>query len=281
MAVKIITDSTADLPPELIAKYDIRVLPLTVSFGSQTYRDGVDITPGQFYEMLSKSKELPTTSQVNPPAFIAAYQEELDKGNSIVSIHLSSKGSGTYQSAVIAKNTIGSDSIRVIDSLGYSMGLGLMVIEAARMARDGASIEEIENAILDLRDRMNYIFGVDTLEYLRKGGRLSPAKAVIATVMNIKPILEVRNGELEVLDKVRGRKKVLNRIVEIARERGEDWENKTVAIVHAACQDDAIMLRDKIAGMFNPREIIISEVGCVIGTHAGPGTIAFLFPGIK
>ncbi len=277
MGVKIITDSTADLPRELIQKYDIEVLPLMVNFGDKSYRDGVDITPGQFYEMLAGSKILPTTSQVNPPAFVSAYQRALDNGDAVISIHLSSKGSGTYQSAVIARDIIGSDRIFVIDSLGYSMGIGLIALAGARLARAGIAPEEIEKELLDLRDRMNYVFGVDTLEYLKKGGRLSPAKATIATVMNIKPILEVRNGELEVLDKVRGKKKALNRIIQIAREKSQNMEDKTVAIVHAACEEDAVQFRDMVVQEFNPGEVIVSEIGCVIGTHAGPGTIAIMF----
>lgn len=281
MTVRIITDSTADLPQECIDKYDIKVLPLMVNFGDKSYRDGFDITSDQFYKMLVKSKNLPTTSQINPPSFISAYQEELEKGNSVISIHLSSKGSGTYQSAVIAKNTIGSDKIKIIDSLGYSMGMGLMALHGARLSRKDVSIQRIEREIIELRDRMNYVFGVDTLEYLKKGGRLSAAKATIATVMNIKPILEVKDGELEVLDKVRGRKKALNKIIQIARERGENWENQTVSIVHAACEEDALKFKDMIVREFNPGEIIISKIGCVIGTHAGPGTISIFFTGRK
>jgi DegV family protein with EDD domain len=277
MSIKIITDSTADLPKGILEEYDIKVLPLTVNFGDKVYRDGVDLMPSEFYKMLGESTELPTTSQVNPPSFIAAYDEELKNGNSVISIHLSSKGSGTYQSAVIAKNNLASEKIRVIDSLGYSMGIGLLVIEAARMAREGSTLDEIEQKVLDMRDRMQYIFGVDTLEYLKRGGRLSAAKAIIATVMNIKPILQVKQGELEVLDKVRGRKKVLNRIVEIAGERGKNLKEQTMAIVHAECEEDAYRLRDMVAERFNPREIIISEIGCVIGTHAGPGTISLFF----
>ncbi|MBA1334871.1 MAG: DegV family protein [Firmicutes bacterium] len=277
MSVTIITDSTADLPKEIIEEYDIKVLPLTVNFGDRTYRDGVDLTPLQFYELLGKSSELPTTSQINPPSFIAAYGEEIKKGNSVVSIHLSSKGSGTYQSAIIAKNTLDSDKIAVIDSLGYSMGFGIQVLEAARMAREGAGVQEIENRILAGRNRMQYIFGVDTLEYLKKGGRLSAARAAIATVMNIKPILQVKEGELEVLDKVRGRKKVISRIVEIASERGRDLSDQTMAIVHAECLEDAKKLRDMVEERFNPKEIIISDIGCVIGAHVGPGTLALFF----
>ena len=198
-----------------------RGCPLMVNFQDGTYRDGVDLTPGEFYSKLKESKQMPTTSQVNPPAFIDLYKQELEKGNSIVSIHLSSKGSGTYQSAISAKNTLGSDNIEVIDSLGYSMGMGLIAVEGANMAQQGASLDEVRDRMLHMRDRMKYVFGVDTLEYLKKGGRLSPVKATIATVMNIKPILHILDGEIDVMDKVRGRKKVLSRLLEEVEKTGQ------------------------------------------------------------
>ncbi len=277
MSIRIITDSTADLPQELIEKYQIGIAPLMVNFAEQSYRDGVDLTPREFYIKLSESKQMPTTSQVNPPAFVDMYKQELDKGNSIISIHLSSKGSGTYQSAMAAKNTLGSDNIIVIDSLGYSIGMGIMAVEAATMAREGASLKEIRNRMLYMKDRMQYIFGVDTLEYLKKGGRLSPVKATIATVMNIKPILQVLDGEIEILDKVRGRKKVLSRLLEVVQERGNDIEDQTMAVVHSECPEEAARMKEMLLERYNPKDVIIAQIGCVIGTHTGPGTIGVFF----
>jgi DegV family protein with EDD domain len=277
MAIRIISDSTADLPKELIEEYNIRIAPLMVNFADGSYRDGVDLTNREFYKKLSESKQMPTTSQVNPPAFIDMYKQELEKGNSVVSIHLSSKGSGTYQSAVAAKSTLASDDIAVIDSLGYSMGMGLIVTEAATMAREGATLREIEDRVLYMRDRMQYVFGVDTLEYLKKGGRLSPVKATIATVMNIKPILQVLDGEIEVMDKVRGRKKVLGRLIEAIQKTGKDIEGQTLAVVHSECLEEAQKMKEMLLGQFKPKDVLVSEIGCVIGTHVGPGTIAVFF----
>ncbi|MGI6704638.1 MAG: DegV family protein [Clostridia bacterium] len=277
MPVRIITDSTADLPKELIEKYDIGVAPLMVNFQDGTYRDGVDLTPGEFYSKLKESKQMPTTSQVNPPAFIDLYKQELEKGNSIVSIHLSSKGSGTYQSAISAKNTLGSDNIEVIDSLGYSMGMGLIAVEGANMAQQGASLDEVRDRMLHMRDRMKYVFGVDTLEYLKKGGRLSPVKATIATVMNIKPILHILDGEIDVMDKVRGRKKVLSRLLEEVEKTGGNIEEQTLALVHSECPEDAGKMKEMLKERFGPKDVLISQIGCVIGTHVGPGTIAVFY----
>jgi DegV family protein with EDD domain len=248
-----------------------------VNFQDGSFRDGVDLTPAEFYARLSESKQMPTTSQVNPPTFIDLYKEELEKGNSIVSIHLSSKGSGTYQSAVSAKNMLGSDKIEVIDSLGYSMGMGLIVLEGAAMAQQGAGLEEIRDRMLYMRDRMQYVFGVDTLEYLKRGGRLSPMKATIATVMNIKPVLHIQDGEIDMLDKVRGRKKVLSRLLQAVEETGADLANQTLSVVHAECPEDAQDIKELLEQKYSPKEVIVSQIGCVIGTHTGPGALAVFF----
>ncbi|MDD2574122.1 MAG: DegV family protein [Bacillota bacterium] len=277
MPVRIITDSTADLPKELIEKYEIGVAPLMVNFQDGTFRDGVDLTPGEFYSKLKRSKQLPTTSQVNPPAFVDLYRRELEEGNSVVSIHLSSKGSGTYQSALSAKNTLGSDDIAVIDSLGYSMGMGLIAVKGAEMAQQGASLEEVRDRMLHMRDRMKYVFGVDTLEYLKKGGRLSPVKAAIATVMNIKPILHILDGEIDVMDKVRGRKKVLVRLLEEVEKTGGNIEEQTLAVVHSECPEEAEKMKDMLKEKVAPKDVLISQIGCVIGTHVGPGTISVFY----
>lgn len=277
MPVRIITDSTADLPKELIEKYEIGVAPLMVNFQDGTFRDGVDLTPGEFYSKLKRSKQLPTTSQVNPPAFVDLYRRELEEGNSVVSIHLSSKGSGTYQSALSAKNTLGSDYIAVIDSLGYSMGMGLIAVKGAEMAQQGASLEEVRDRMLHMRDRMKYVFGVDTLEYLKKGGRLSPVKAAIATVMNIKPILHILDGEIDVMDKVRGRKKVLVRLLEEVEKTGVNIAEQTLAVVHSECPEEAEKMKDMLKERVAPKDVLISQIGCVIGTHVGPGTISVFY----
>lgn len=277
MPVRIITDSTADLPKDLVEKYDIGIAPLMVNFQDGSYRDGVDLTPEEFFEKLAESKHMPTTSQVNPPVFVDLYKKELERGSAVVSIHLSSKGSGTYQSAVTAKNILDSDNIVVIDSLGYSMGMGLIALEGAKMAKQGAGLKEIRDRMLYMRDRMQYVFGVDTLEYLKRGGRLSPVKATIATVMNIKPVLHILDGEIEVLDKVRGRKKVLSRLLQAVEETGEDLANQTLALVHSLCPEEALNIKEMLMERFGPKDVIISQIGCVIGTHVGPGTIAVFY----
>ena len=170
----------------------------------------------------------------------------------------------------------GQDNIEVID-LGYSMGMGLIAVEGANMAQQGASLDEVRDRMLHMRDRMKYVFGVDTLEYLKKGGRLSPVKATIATVMNIKPILHILDGEIDVMDKVRGRKKVLSRLLEEVEKTGGNIEEQTLALVHSECPEDAGKMKEMLKERFGPKDVLISQIGCVIGTHVGPGTIAVFY----
>jgi len=273
------TDSTSDLPKNYVEEYDIRVVPLTVHFGDEEYRDGYDLTPTEFYAKLTSSSHTPTTSQVPPQRFIEEYEKELIKGNSILSIHLSSKVSGTYQAAVTAKNTLESSNIEVVDSKGMSIGFGLIVLEAAKMLKQGLSIMEIADKVRAMSEKQQYYFSVDTLEYLKRGGRLSPMKAMLGTILNMKPILCVKDGAVEPLDKVRGRKKVFARLLELSKEAGDDFGSQTVAVAHACVPDVAAEFAEEVKKVLNPKEILIAEIGSVIGTHAGPGTIGIFFRG--
>jgi len=277
--IVLFTDSTSDIPKKYVEEYDIRVVPLTVHFGDEEYRDGIDLTPEDFYAKLTKSSHTPTTSQVPPQRFIEEYEKELVKGNTILSIHLSSKVSGTYQAAVTAKNTLESENIHVIDSKGMAIGYGLMVVEAAKMINQGIALEEIIAKVNDLSEKQRYFFSVDTLEFLKRGGRLSPMKAMIGTILNMKPILCVKAGAVEPLDKVRGRKKVLARLIELSKEEGVDFSKQTIGIAHACVPDVVEEFATEVKKELSPKEIIIAEIGSVIGTHAGPGTIGIFFTG--
>lgn len=277
MSIKIITDSTADIPPELLEKYDIRRVPLSVIIGDKSYKDWEEMSPKEFYRIIRETDIIPQTSQVTPNTFMEVYKEEIEKGNSIISIHLTSKASGTYQSALIAKETLNEGDITVIDSKGYSLGIGLMALEAAKMAKEGKTKDEIVNKVYDMIDRMRYIFSVDSLDYLRKGGRLSYAQAFIGGMLNIKPILWVRDGELEVIDKVRGSKKVIEKFLDYMSSFRNDFQDQTIAIVHCDNVEMALQIKEAITQRFKVGDIIVGEVGCVIGAHAGPGTSAVIF----
>lgn len=275
--VQIITDSMIDLPRDLVDKYNIIVIPLTILFGEDEYRDGIDLTGSEFYEKLIQSENLPKTSQIPPSTFIEVFKKTLDQGKEILCINGSSKASGTHQSAVIAKNSLDSNKIQVFDSMGLSFGGGILVYEAARLVEEGKSMGEIIERLNDIRPKVDHIFTVDTLEYLKKGGRLNPMKAAIATMLNIKPILTVIDGLVESIDKVRGSKKVVGKMIELAKEGGKSFENKLVGISHANCPDALETLKEQVLSELNPKELIITEIGCTIGTHAGPGTLAIFY----
>ncbi|KAB3529186.1 DegV family protein [Alkaliphilus serpentinus] len=275
--VKIITDSMTDLPNEIINRYEIKVLPLTISFGEEEYRDGVDLSSQDFYSKLSKAKELPRTSQIPPQVFYDTFKGLLEEGHEILCINGSSRASGTHQSALLAKTDLSSDKIQVFDTMGLSFGGGLLVLEAARMAEEGLKKEDIIVKLTEYKERVDHIFTVETLEYLKKGGRLNPMKAVIGGILNVKPILTVANGIVEPLDKVRGSKKVIGKMVELASERGGDFKDKTIALAHANSPEAVNSLREKVLQELNPKEVITADIGCTIGTHAGPGTLALFY----
>lgn len=275
--IQIITDSMIDIPKDIIEKHNIIVVPLTIIFGDKEYRDGVDLTNSQFYEKLSQSEELPKTSQISPNAFMEIFEKVLNEGNKVLCINGSSRASGTHQSAVIAKNSLESENVEVFDTMGLSFGGGLFVYEAVKMVEDGKKLNEIINRLNEMKLNVDHIFTVDTLEYLKKGGRLNPMKATIATMLNIKPILTVVDGLVEPLDKVRGSKKVVGKMIELAKERGVNFEDKVVGISHANCPETLEKLKDQVLKELNPMELLVTEIGCTIGTHAGPGTLAIFY----
>lgn len=271
--IKIITDSTSDLPKGIAEKYDIEVLPLTIFFDKDEYRDWIDIAPKAFFERMRNSEKLPTTSQVNPNSFQEKYELYLKEYDHIISIHLSSDASGTYNSAVIARDMVDKDRITVIDTRNFTYGFGQMVVEAAKMAKDGKSVEEIVDRVNYLINNVKTLFVVDTLEYLKKGGRLSATKATIGTLLNLKPILTVENGKIVAIDKARGMKKALKRIVEIMQEQGTQLKGQTVKIGHADSLDHLKDFEAAIEEAYGNVEKEEFEIGCVIGVYCGPGTV--------
>ncbi len=275
--IQIITDSMTDIPKELQIRYGIKVIPLTIIFGDSSYLDGVEIEAEEFYIRLSKTDILPQTSQVSPLQFQKAFEQALEDGKQVLCINASSRASGTHQSATIAKDTIGSDDIQVVDTLGLCMGAGLTVIETARFIETGRSLNEATEFARNYSKDIKHIFTVDTVSYLKKGGRIAPGKALVANILNIKPILTVNNGLVEPLDKVRGSKKVINKMISLAQLSSADMKGKTIAIAHANDKDRAEELRKKMMEIMEPKEIIMSHIGCTIGTHTGPGTLAILF----
>ncbi|MHC1684280.1 MAG: DegV family protein [Clostridiaceae bacterium] len=272
--IKIITDSTADLSEEIIKKYDIEVLPLLVTINGETYRDIEEI---QFEELMSKieeHKQLPTTTQVNPQSFCDAYEKYLNEGYKVISIHISSNLSGTYQSASIAKGMLNSDDIFVIDSLNVTSGLGLLVIKACKLKEQGKSAEEIYNEISALREHVKCAIVFSSLDNLIKGGRISRAAGIIGSALGIKLILEIKDGKLDVVDKVRGSKKTIKNVINFFDEAniksGED-----IMLLEAGTSEMLPIIKEELAE--RKVDYIFSKVGCVVGTHSGNDAFGIFF----
>lgn len=274
--VRIVTDSTADLPAELVEKYGIIVVPLKVVFGQEIYRDGVDLDASTFYHRLRNSAALPTTSQPAPGEFVALYERLTQKGDSVISIHITSALSGTFHSAQLAKTMVDSKDVFVIDSRSCSMGLGLIVLAAARSAREGRTRKEILNQVSELIDRVKVLFVVDTLEFLARGGRIGKAGSLLGALLNIKPILGLADGMVVPLEKVRGKARATERMVELAAGGFDPGRRLVCAIVHSDDYTSMLKVQERVKSMLNCSEIIISELGSVVGTHVGPGVVGII-----
>ncbi|MEJ6951419.1 DegV family protein [Natronospora cellulosivora (SeqCode)] len=279
MTVKILTDSASDLPKELIEEYSIDVLPLLVTIGDETFLDGDTIKPKELFNGM-RDGNVYKTAQVPIGAFIEKFKE-YDENTELIYLAFSSELSGTYQGAVMAKEQVLAEkpdlSIDLLDTKCASMGHGMLVYQAAKMASEGKSREEIIEAVDFYKEHMVHIFTVDDLEYLYRGGRVSKTSAFVAGLLNIKPILHVDEGKLLPLEKKKGRKKVLRRMIELINERGSELDKQTVAISHGDDLETAEKVRDMIKDRFGTEDFIISSIGSAVGAHAGPGTIAIFF----
>ncbi len=268
--VAIVTDSTADLPTQLARAHTVTVVPLTLNFDGESLLDGVDITPADFYRRLPAAATHPTTSQPSPGRFAEAYSALLAEHDAIVSIHISAKLSGTYASARQAADMVDPTRIRVVDSELVSMSLGLVTLVAATMAAKGAEVEAIEAKMLDMRAQVQTYFSVATLEFLRRGGRIGRASALLGSVLQVKPVLCIRDGLVTPLERVRTFERALNRVVELTREvdRGH---GVCVIVGHADSEADA----ERIGRELEPicETLMIQPLGPVVGAHAGPGVV--------
>lgn len=276
MSIKIIVDSTADLIPEIKQRVDI--VPLTLRFGNEEFIDGVTIDHKMFYEKLVESDVIPTTSQATPAAFVPHFDKIKENGDSAVVITLSSKLSGTYQSAVIAAEDY--DNIYVVDSTSVAIGAGILVELALKMVDSGMSAKDIAHKLEEEKKHVIIVAMLDTLEYLKKGGRISTAVAFAGGVLNIKPVISVDGGEIIMLGKARGSKQGNNLLVqEIEKAGGVDF-SKPVLLGYTGLSDALLQkyIEDSRALWDNAKsELNISQIGSIIGTHAGPGAVAVAF----
>ncbi len=279
--VAIVTDSTADLIPELVTHHGVTVVPLTVNLDGRSYLDGVDITAAEFYHKLERSSSHPTTSQPSPGQFKEAYQRLLDIHQEVVSIHISPKLSGTMGSAQQAARMIGDDRVHIVDSQFASMPLAALVLVAARRAALDADASEVIGDVTRVRDATRCFFAVSTLEYLRRGGRIGAAGALLGSVLQIKPILAIEEGQVVPLERVRTHDRALHRLVELAQSV-DRASGLCLVIGHAAAEPAAHALAERLDGI--AESLVIQPLGPVVGAHTGPGTVgvaaypAELFP---
>lgn len=276
--IKIITDSTCDLPKSLLEELDVICLPLQVTVNEKTYFDGVDIDINVFFDEMDKCNELPKTSQIPPVKFANAFKPYIDEGYEIVTLHLSSKMSGTYQSACIAKEMLETDKIHVIDSQNVTAGLGLLVLKACKLKNEGKSVEEIVAGVKATIPYVKSTLNFQSLDNLVKGGRLSKTAGFVGGILGIKLNLAVEDGEMVVRDKVRGSKKALRYLLDYLDKQGIS-EEVTPVVLNAAADEENRGVLNGIIDYLKEKNIeyIESSVGCVVGTHSGKNACGIFF----
>jgi DegV family protein with EDD domain len=271
MGVQIVTDSTSDLPQQIAEELGIMIVPLNVQFGQNSYRDGVDMSADEFYKQLLARANLPKTSAPSPGIFKDCYQKLAGK-DGIVSIHISSKLSGTYEAALAGKREAGDFcQIEVIDSYSVSMGLGLLAITAAKAARARTTIDEITKLVQESTSRIWISALLDSLEFLQKGGRIGKAQAWLGSLLSIKPLISLHEGEVIPLDRVRTRSKGIERVYELLKEH---LPAKEVAVMYSTEANEAQKLLEHVQESYPQQQIYLSRFGPVLGTYVGPGSLA-------
>ena len=268
MMVKVVTDSCSDIPQEIVQELGISVIPLHVYFGDEEFQDGVNLTPDEFYNKLAGGM-YPRTTQPSPVAFIETFKKLATETKEIFSVHLSKKLSGSYNSASIAQAEVEQICrVEVVDSLMASMGVGLLAIKAAKAAIDGANLDQIKMLLEEAIPKTHFIGALDTLEYLHKGGRLGKGQALLGSVLNMKPLLHIKDGEVYPLERTRGREKALTRLCQLV---GGFHDIEDMAVMYATTPDEAERLRDKLAWEGTAH---MARIGPTIGTYMGPGALA-------
>jgi DegV family protein with EDD domain len=275
--IAVVTDSTAYIPEDALGDFDIPVIPLWLIWGDERFRDGVDIAPTTFYSRLPESKVFPTTSQPSTGEFIDFFQQAGEGAEAVVGVFISSKLSGTVASALAAKIQLPDLDVRVLDSLSTSMGLGFGVLAAARAAAAGESVDGVVAAAEQMRDEMNVMFAVDTLEYLHRGGRIGGAKRLLGTALNLKPLLHLEEGRIEALASVRTKRKAVARMLDVAEERLGGRRMAEAAVLDVDSPEEGAAVAETMKERFELPVVYQAQVSPAIGTHAGPGTVGICF----
>ena len=276
--IALVTDSTGYIPKDLVDKYNITVAPQVLIWGKEMFEDGVDIMPNEFYTRLQKATIMPSTSQVTVAKFHEIFQRLLDQDCQILAILIAAKLSGTINSAVQAKEMQPAGApIEIVDSNTTAMAMGYQVLVTARAIKQGATLAECVKLAEEATKHTGVLFAVDTLEFLHRGGRIGGGSRFLGTALNIKPILEVRNGAVEAVERVRTRSKSLSRIIELVVEQIGARTPVRLAALHANSSEDAHFVLEEASQKLSPIETVFSEVSPVVGTHAGPGTVGLAY----
>jgi DegV family protein with EDD domain len=277
LPVRIVTDSTCNLPRELLERYAVSIVPVLVIFGRQTYRENVDITLPEFYARVERTGEVPSASQPAPGAFVEVYSKLAQEAGpcQILSIHLTGRLSGVLASARLAVEMVPKADIALFDSLSMSIGLGFCVLEAARMAERGASRDEIVARLEQVRSRISIFLTPATLRYLQSSGRVGRLQGALGALLNVKPIIQCKDGLLEVCEKVRTRRNSLDRVLELSAEAaGADLVD--AAVIHANAPEEAGVLAERLKASVNCRQVFVETLSLTLGAHGGPGMIGIV-----
>ena len=275
--ITIVTDSSAYIPDNALTGLNVAVIPLWLIWDGKSMLDGIDIEPTAFYERLRSAKNLPTSSQPTVREFMDFYQKIALDSDIIINVLVSSKLSGTIENAQAAIQKLPDLEIYLVDALTSSMGLGHVVLAAAHAAAAGKSAPEIIQIAEEMRDKVNFIFVVDTLEYLHRGGRIGGAKRYLGSALRVKPLLEFRDGQIEPMEQVRTKRKAIARMLDIAQERLGGRQMAEASIVDIDSQEEGDMVAQMVRERFSPTQLFRSGVSPVVGTHVGPGAIGFAF----
>jgi DegV family protein with EDD domain len=277
--IALVTDSTSYIPKDLVEKYNITVAPQILIWGEETYQDGVDIQPQQFYSRIKTTKIMPTTSQVSITTMQKIFTGLVDQGAGVLGLFISSKLSGTMQSAIQARELMGNagEKVTIVDSYSTAMALGFQVMAVARLAEKGASLQECVELARRAHQYAGVYFAVDTLEFLHRGGRIGGAQRFIGSALNLKPILMLQEGRVEGIERIRTKSKAHERVLELVTEQVKGKQNIRIATLHANAPEDAVALLDRAKQTLNPVESVFTEVSPVVGNHAGPGTVGLAY----
>lgn len=276
MSIRIVMDGAGDMPEDWVEKFDIQVIPINIQFKDKTYLQGVDLSDEDFYQVAESSREIPKTSQPTPQQFIDFYKKIASLGDTILSLHVTSKLSGTFTSALLAaKELVGKYHIIPFDSASGSAALGFMCKEARLLERAGASIQKIVERMEYIRQNITVVLTLETLDYAARSGRVKALQAALASLLNVKPVIILKDGMLQMADRVRTRQKALEYIVETVRQRvGEKLVN--VAVVHARAPETAQILLQKVKQTLNCCEVIVTNLSIGVAANLGPGTVGLV-----